>query len=119
MWRIYSNLDPMKLVLKIVANNTKGIFLHMVTSAWWFDIFCVSSSSISLLFIPVGIQVRIDPPNPLVCRKRRLNEGYLSDETVKYEVPCRSRCGMIKIPPCSKALSAEYRPKFAALHWQW
>ena len=38
----------------------------------------------------------------------------LSDETVKTEVPCRSRCGMIKIPPCSKALSAEHGPKFAA-----
>jgi hypothetical protein len=39
----------------------------------------------------------------------------LSDETVKTEAPCRSRCGTIKIPPCSKALSAEHRPKFAAL----
>jgi hypothetical protein len=39
----------------------------------------------------------------------------LSDETVKTEVPCRSKCGMIKIPSCSKALSAEHRPKFAAL----
>jgi hypothetical protein len=24
-------------------------------------------------------------------------------------------CGTIKIPPCSKALNAEHRPKFAAL----
>ena len=30
-----------------------------------------------------------------------------SDETRKTEVPCRSRCGTIKIPPCSKDLSAE------------
>jgi hypothetical protein len=33
----------------------------------------------------------------------------------KRKVPCRSRCGTIKIPPFSKALSAEHRPKFAAL----
>jgi hypothetical protein len=26
---------------------------------------------------------------------------------------CRSRCGTIKTPPCSKALSAEHRPKGA------
>jgi hypothetical protein len=39
----------------------------------------------------------------------------LSDETVYTEVPCRSRCDTIKIPPYSKALSAEHRPKFAAL----
>jgi hypothetical protein len=39
----------------------------------------------------------------------------LSDETIKTEVSCCSRCGMIKTPPCSKALSAEHRPKFAAL----
>jgi hypothetical protein len=33
-------------------------------------------------------------------------------KTTKAEVPCHSRCGTIKIPPCSKALSAEHRPKF-------
>jgi hypothetical protein len=27
--------------------------------------------------------------------------------TLKTEVPCHSRCGTIKIPPCSKVLSAE------------
>jgi hypothetical protein len=37
-----------------------------------------------------------------------------SDETGKAEVPCHSRCGTIKIPPCSKALSAELRPKFCS-----
>jgi hypothetical protein len=30
----------------------------------------------------------------------------------KTEVPCHSRCGTIKIPSCSKARSAEHRPKF-------
>jgi hypothetical protein len=42
-------------------------------------------------------------------------DAGLSDETVSIEVPCRSRCGTIKIPSCSKALSADHRPKFAAL----
>jgi hypothetical protein len=32
--------------------------------------------------------------------------GGPSDETGKTEVPCHSRCGMIKIPPFSKAMSA-------------
>jgi hypothetical protein len=32
--------------------------------------------------------------------------------TGKNEAPCHNRCGTIKIPPCSKALSAEHRPKF-------
>jgi hypothetical protein len=44
---------------------------------------------------------------------------FSKDETGKTEVPCPSRCGTIKIPPYSKALSAEHRPKFAALHRQW
>jgi hypothetical protein len=52
---------------------------------------------------PVRIRVRIDPPYPLVCRER-----HPSDETEKTEVPCHSRCDTIKIPPCSKALSAEH-----------
>jgi hypothetical protein len=45
--------------------------------------------------------------------------GSPSDETGKTEAPCHWRCGTIKIPPCSKALSAEHRPNFAALHQQW
>jgi hypothetical protein len=60
---------------------------------------------------PVRIRVRIGPPHPLACRKRRLNP---LDETGETEVPCHSRCGTIKIPPCSKALSAEHGPKFCS-----
>jgi hypothetical protein len=41
--------------------------------------------------------------------------GSLSDETGKTEVPSHSKCGTIKIPPCSKALIAEHRPKFCSL----
>jgi hypothetical protein len=41
--------------------------------------------------------------------------GLSFDETGKTEVPCHSRCGTRKIPPCSKALSAEHRPKFCSL----
>jgi hypothetical protein len=36
------------------------------------------------------------------------------DETGKTEALCQGRCGTIKIPPCSKALSAEHRPKFCS-----
>jgi hypothetical protein len=42
-----------------------------------------------------------------------------SNDTGKIQVPYHSRCGTIKIPPCSKALSAEHRPKFLTLQWQW
>jgi hypothetical protein len=54
----------------------------------------------------VRIQVRIGPPNPLVCLKRRLR--HPSDKTGKTEVLCHSRCGTIKITPCSKVLRAEH-----------
>jgi hypothetical protein len=61
----------------------------------------------------VRIRVRIiDPSHPLMSRKRRLNGGGPSDKTGKTETPCHSRYGTIKIPPCSKALSADHRPKF-------
>jgi hypothetical protein len=40
--------------------------------------------------------------------------GGPSDETWKTEAPCHIWCGTIKIPPCSKALSAEHRPKFCS-----
>jgi hypothetical protein len=35
-----------------------------------------------------------------------------SVETGKTDAPCHSRCGTIKIPPCSKALVAEHRLTF-------
>jgi hypothetical protein len=37
--------------------------------------------------------------------------GGPSDETGKAEGPCHSRCSTIKIPPCSKTLNSEHRPK--------
>jgi hypothetical protein len=64
--------------------------------------------------LPVRIRVRICPPHPLVCRKRRLNGAVLRMRPGKTEVLCHSRCVTIKIPPCSKALSAEDRPKFCS-----
>jgi hypothetical protein len=91
---------------------------------------------------PERTQVRINPQHPFACRKRRLNgdlwdfrlELVLSipvragrgtewggplDETRKNETPSHSWCGTKKIPPCSKALSAEHnKAKAAALHRQ-
>jgi hypothetical protein len=58
---------------------------------------------------PVRIQVRIDPPHPLVCRKRRLNGVVFRMRPEKM-----SRCVTVKMPPCSKTLSAEHRPKFCS-----
>jgi hypothetical protein len=49
-----------------------------------------------------------------VVRGDWMGRGGPSDETGKTEIPCHSRCGTIKIPPCSKALSAEHRPKFCS-----
>jgi hypothetical protein len=40
--------------------------------------------------------------------------GDLSDETGKIEAPRHTMWGTINIPPCSKALSAEHRPKFCS-----
>jgi hypothetical protein len=49
-------------------------------------------------------RVRIGSPHPLGCRKRRLNGAVLQMRPGKP----------IKIPPCSKALIAEHRPKFCS-----
>jgi hypothetical protein len=66
-----------------------------------------------LVVYNVGIQVTIDPPHPIVCRKR-LDGAGPSDETGKTKAKCHSRFGTRKIHPCSKALSAEDRPKFCS-----
>jgi hypothetical protein len=65
-------------------------------------------------FNPVRIRVRIDPQYPLVCRKRRLNGAVLQIRSEKTEAPYHSRCGTIKISPCSKAFSAEHGSKFCS-----
>ena len=36
--------------------------------------------------------------------------GHLAETEKKTEAQCHNSCGMIKIPPCSKALSTEHRP---------
>ena len=51
-------------------------------------------------------------------RLRQVWFPVLRTETVKTDAPCHSRCGTLKNPHCSMAISAEYRSKFAALHRQ-
>jgi hypothetical protein len=56
----------------------------------------------------------IDPPHPLAYCKRPL-KGSSFGETVKTEVSFHGKSGMIKIPPCSKALSIGLNS--ATLNW--
>jgi hypothetical protein len=67
--------------------------------------------------IALGSGLELDPPHPPCVSLEATNWGGPSDEAGKTEVP--GGVCTIKIPPCSKALSAEYRSKFAALHRQW
>ena len=41
-------------------------------------------------------------------RTRRLHWGNFADDGGRKEVTCYSRCGTIKIPPCSNAIRAEH-----------
>ena len=44
----------------------------------------------------------------------------VDDQYACKQMPhCHSRCGTLKNPHCSMALSAEHRSTFAALHRQW
>jgi hypothetical protein len=46
------------------------------------------------------------------CVSQKVTEwGGPSDETKEIEDPCHTSCGTIKIPTCSKVLSAEHRSK--------
>jgi hypothetical protein len=86
--------------------NSKPCYLEVVITFFSSSILlCTSLKTLSL----VRIRVRIDPPRPLVCRKRRLNGAVLRIRQKKS----RSRV-TIKTPPCSKALNAEHRPKFCS-----
>jgi hypothetical protein len=46
---------------------------------------------------------------------RVVKGAVLRTRLEKNEVLCHSRCGTIKILPCSKALRAEHRPTFCSL----
>jgi hypothetical protein len=72
----------------------------------------VSVAATSLkYFAPIGkilITIDVETDMHIADHSRTMSKwGGPSDKTGKTEVPCRSRCGTIKIPPCSKALSAE------------
>ena len=55
---------------------------------------------IQFFLVPSGIWVRI----PLPYGKSQLN-GVLLMEMFKTDALCHSRCGTIKIPPCSKVVN--------------
>jgi hypothetical protein len=71
-----------------------------------------SLATISKLLLHVRIPVRIHPPLPLLCRRRRLCGAVIRIKHEKNKASCDSRCDTIKIPHCSRALGAEHRPKF-------
>jgi hypothetical protein len=74
----------------------------------------------AILFKPRSLQIAltetIDPPHPLVRCKRQLNEAIIQMRLKKLRPlgQFHSRCDTVKIPPCSKALSNEHRPKFCS-----
>jgi hypothetical protein len=69
---------------------------HYVRDPWWSVLEYYSRSSTSL------------------CVSKEATKWGSANENGKPEIPCHSRCGTIKIPPCSKALSAEHRSKFCS-----
>jgi hypothetical protein len=76
--------------------------------------FQISSSQVCLLFFLNSGNFTREPSHTLVCLKKRLKWGCPSDEIGKTKVQSHSSGDTIKIPPCSKALSAEHRPKFCS-----
>jgi hypothetical protein len=48
-----------------------------LSDAWMILIIYNNKKNFKFHFSPVRIRVRIDPPHPLVCRKRRLNGAVL------------------------------------------
>jgi hypothetical protein len=46
--------------------------------------------------------------------KENMVKRYGVDYPGRNEVLCHSKCGTIKIPTCSKALSTKHRPKFCS-----
>jgi hypothetical protein len=117
--RLYQlNLRVMNYLLYAYRINFKSCkchnfsFLDTIVDSW-----IRGSRSVHIFPYPVRIRVRIGPPHPLVCRKRRLNGAILRVWPDKTEVPCHCKSDTMRIPPCSKALSIGLN--FAALHWQW
>jgi hypothetical protein len=54
-----------------------------------------------------------------VSKPRQTWRRSVEAEARATKLTCHSRCGTIKIPPCSKDISASIGLNFAALHRQW
>jgi hypothetical protein len=90
-------------------------FHFLVSSRPLFDIWSCADHAFVIESLE-GYKHRIE----VVMKKLTINAekvtewGGPSDGTGKTKTPCHSRCGTIKIPSCSKSLSAEHRPKFCS-----
>jgi hypothetical protein len=116
--RLFGNIQSMQEIWAIFTVKWFSNMYMNVTyteKKWSFKSSSVHMNIFTFIYYPLRIRVRIDPPHPLVCHKRRLNGAVLR---MRHEKP-RSRVtagvARIKIPPCSKALSAERRPQFSSL----
>jgi hypothetical protein len=101
---------PVRCMWKLLPNNLIVRTLNYVT--WPVRTLGKSKLCFNHYFHCGPVRIR-SSTSPRVSYKAT-KWGGPSDETGKTEVPCRSRCGLIKIPPCSEALSAEHRPKFCS-----
>ena len=66
---------------------------------------------------PKSLKQLVTAPLPNARQKVRMSP-VLGDDHKKTDAPCHIRCGTLKNPHCSTAITAEHRSKFAALH-QW
>jgi hypothetical protein len=74
------NTQTVVLFTYCMATRTYNHTTHTVVLLTYCMATCTynhTTHSISFLCFPVRIRVRIDPPHPLVCRKRRLNGPLL------------------------------------------
>jgi hypothetical protein len=105
---IYDVLRPLDVLYTKIFISLSRLFVHL------YDSDLLSST---VLFGVYRVILNRGSRLESLCVSYKATEwGGPSDENGTTEALCHSRCCTIKIPLCSKALSAEHKPKFLDLH---
>ena len=120
--KLFGNLQSMQDLLANIHCYVIFKYVHECDiyrkKNWSFKSSSVHMNIFPFIYYPVRIRVRIDPPHPLVCRKRRLNGAVIRMRPQKPRSRVTTGVTRQRSLPAQRPWAPSVSLNFLALHRQ-